>query len=94
MLLINKSVVNLKKGQKLKVQKCMINKQLTTESVQILGKHFPPTTSSMMVLPSLKGRTANAFCNAVINVLLDISVLQCPTKPNTFRTVYIGFHGL
>ncbi len=73
----------------------MIDKQLTTESVQILGKHFPPASSSMMMLPCLTERTPYAFCSVAINVLLDISVLQCPTKPKTsFRTVYIGFHGL
>jgi hypothetical protein len=65
-LLINKSGTNLKKGQKMKAQKCMIDKQLTTESVQILGKHFLPSSSIMMVLPCLTKRTANAFCNAAV----------------------------
>ena len=71
MLLINKSVVNLKKDKKMKAQKCMIDNQLTTESVQILGKHFPPASSSMLVLPCLTERTTNPFWNAAVEGNVD-----------------------
>src|SRR5215472_10215913 len=45
-------------------------------------------------IEDIKDKTGK-ITRRVLCILLDIPVLQCPTKPNSsFRTVYIGFHGL